>query len=262
MNTLFLLLLTATGLPPMPLVTEVSERCPGEGSPRITYEIQSGVCAPGGPCSYSTQQGDPNTDLPLTQQGCFWPEAGHWVRDGSCGGAPLWAWRGRTPQGSFTMGPLHVEKSPPKRCPGPPPGARSSAPFSNPDELGQWMSMGLDMVKLLPAADGKVRVAFPLPGHALDDPEATYLSEPLQKEEADQLLQATTQTHYGGRKAISYRATVPTNEVTLVSFEQGNRTRCAQVQELVYRAELPSGLVLTASGQRHSWMRDQDCPRS
>ena len=93
----------ATGLPAHEALRVVDPGCsPREqgGAPlRITFGLQSGACAPGGPCSVWIERDLDPTALVVRRVDCAEPFVGGWVPDGACGAQPAWRWTGRLDPG-------------------------------------------------------------------------------------------------------------------------------------------------------------------
>jgi hypothetical protein len=93
----------ATGLPPMKQLRVVDAGCAEVheevGPLRITYDLESGVCAPQGPCSRWVEEHLSPDVLVVWREDCEQPFDGRWVRDGRCEGRPAWRWTGRLDPG-------------------------------------------------------------------------------------------------------------------------------------------------------------------
>lgn len=93
----------ATGLPPMERLRTVDAACEevhedADGL-RITFDLESGTCAPGGPCSRWIEAHIPPKGLVVRRTDCEEPFQGRWERDGTCGDRPAWRWTGRVDAG-------------------------------------------------------------------------------------------------------------------------------------------------------------------
>jgi hypothetical protein len=93
----------ATGLPPQEALQVVDGDCARvetvERTLRITFDVESGACAPGGPCSSWIESHVNPRELVVRRLDCQEPFAGRWVRDGACGERPRWKWTGRLDAG-------------------------------------------------------------------------------------------------------------------------------------------------------------------
>lgn len=245
-------LIFGTGVGPFVRIEPVT--CPGASADlRFAYQVDWSVCAPGGPCSDHSERPDPNVDLVLRQQGCFWPEPVHFVRE-VCGAASHWRVQGVHARAPLRLEPLEGgrgsvfqegSKAAP-RCPGPPQGLAVLGPSAI-QPSAHTRRQGLESFAIEEAGAGLVRLVSPS-DIALDDSDGLYRSAPMPLAQAQDLLQQASYDASQQEEVIPVSVQVLGGQQTLRQVQSGGQSWCVASRELELALELPEETLLRLSG--------------
>lgn len=250
-------LIFGTGLPPMSVFSDANQACPGSGQGlRFTYRVDSGHCAPGGPCSTNSRAPNPQSTLVLRQQGCFWPEPVHFVRDGVCQGEPVWKAKGVVSRAPLRLEPwsggqgmeLQQGSQAPSRCPGPAKELQVIGPSPVPAS-SSYHSRGRADIHLEEQPDGQVVLHTPVGQHW--EFEGDYRSEPMSREAALAAISEKAFMHHSlGTEMVAMQLELE-GEQTLRPVPQMERPICVLTQDLELALVLGEDTVMRAAGTRN-----------
>jgi hypothetical protein len=267
MSLLLANLILATGLPPQTVMVDANVSCPGRSDKvRFTYRVDSGACAPGGPCSYTHENPDPNTSLVLRQNDCFWPQTVHFVRDGVCEGEPVWAVKGIVPRAPFRIEPwpggqglaLQQDAKAPQSCPGPPKSQASIGPLAIAGTSSTWQMRALEDMTLEEQPDGLVVISTPAE-QALAF-EGAYRSQPIEREVAEAALaKMSVQYPRTEKTQVNVQSVFLGGEEVLRKVQNGSYPMCIASRDLDLALILDEHITLTVSGHQDIFVENSRC---
>lgn len=268
MSLLLAQLILATGLPPMTQMVDANVACPAQSahSIRLTYRVDSGACAPGGPCSHTSTNPDPNADLVLRQVGCFWPQEVHFVRDGECLGEPVWAVKGKVARAPIRVEPwaggvglaLQVDSKAPVNCPGPAKSLSSLGPIPIGASVGSQIRP-VESFTLEKQADGQVVITTPVDVHLGFD--GVYRSQPMALDVAQAALDSSSYVHpQVGTPHVPLSVGVVGGQEVLRKVESGGYPLCIASRDLEMAMELAqTGITMKVSGHQNIFVETGRC---
>ncbi len=267
MSLLLVNLILATGLPPQTVMVDANLACPGRSDKvRFTYRVDSGACAPGGPCSYTHENPDPNSTLVLRQNDCFWPQAVHFVRDGVCEGEPVWAVKGIVPRAPFRIEPwpggqglaLQQDAKAPQSCPGPPKSLDTVGPLQIAKGVGSWQMRALEDMTLEEQPDGLVIMTTPVE-QALAF-EGAYRSQPMDRAVAEAALaKMSVQYPRTEKMQVNVQSVLLGGQEVLRKVQDGNYPLCIASRDLDLALILTEEITLTVSGHQDIFVETSRC---
>ena len=243
----------ATGLPPREVLQVVDIDCDRvevvERGLRITLDVESGACAPGGPCSAWIVSNVEPHELVLRRVDCAEPFAGRWVRDRACAERPRWQWTGRLDPGHAhdigrdfrgALGRVTLAGTPSVRaCPpeSPREGAVKTSATVTRSASPQWVAFPAEGYRVVDAPGG-ARLQW-TPGPTLrqwlnGEPDAVAASDPMPRDEAEAWLAGARVEPTG----LAVRHLVVEHRAWFEGWRQRETAFCERVLEMDLEQQL------------------------